>query len=184
MNLHRWASCSASVQLWMVISSAIPMQPSHSSSIWSILFWKTSWEQARPKGRCKKWYRPYGVLKVMSKLDSESRMTAQYLCLASNFVKYLEWVNSWATSPTVGVQWWSLQMALLKSWGSKQMYNSPDIFQSYATDETQSVGSSMGVMTPNLTILSNSALTLGYMEIGHVQGPCITSWVLLAQLMV
>ena len=38
----------------------------------------------------------------------------------------------------------------------------------YATDETQSVGSSTGVMTPSFTILSNSALTLGYMKNGHI----------------
>ena len=108
MSFHRWASCLASVWPWMVISSAIPMQPSRSSSIWSILFWKTFWEQARPKGRCKKRYQPYGVLKVMSKLDLESRMTAQYPCLASYFVKDLEWANSWATSSSVGLWWWPL----------------------------------------------------------------------------
>ena len=58
-------------------------------------------------------------------------------------------------------------MALLWPQGSKQMCNSLDAFQAYATDETQSVGSSTGVMTPSFTILSNSALTLGHMEIGH-----------------
>ena len=56
------------------------------------------------------------------------------------------------------------------------MHNSPDAFQAYATDETQSVGSSTGVMTPSYTILCNSALTLGHMEIGHFQGACMTSW--------
>ena len=50
------------------------------------------------------------------------------------------------------------------------MHNSPAFFQAYAIDETQSVGSSTGVMTPSFTILSNSALTLGYMEIGHFGG--------------
>ena len=128
------------------------------------------WEPARQKGRCKKQYQPYGVLKVMSKLDLESRTTAQYPCLTSNFVKYLEWADLWATPSTVGVQWWSLWMALLRSWGSKQRCNSPDIFQTYATDETQSFGSCKVVMTPSLTFLSYSALTLGHMEIGHFQG--------------
>ena len=56
------------------------------------------------------------------------------------------------------------------------MHNSPDIFQAYATDETQSVGSTTRVMTPNFTILLNSALTLGCMEIGHYQGACTTGW--------
>ena len=49
------------------------------------------------------------------------------------------------------------------------MCNSPDTFQAYATDETQSIGSSTGVMTPSFTILSNYALTLGCMEIEHFQ---------------
>ena len=178
MSFHRQASCSASVWPWTVISSAIPMQPSHSSSMWSILFWKTFWEQARPKGRHKKQYWPYGVLKVVSKLDLDSRTTAQYPCLASNIVKYLEWANSWPTSSTVGVQKWSLWMALLRSRGSKQMCNSLDAFQAYATDETQSVGSSTWVMTSGFTILSNSTLTLGCMEIGHFWGACMTHWAL------
>ena len=47
------------------------------------------------------------------------------------------------------------------------MCNSPDAFQAYATDETQSV---TGVMTPGFTILSNSVLTLGCMEMGHYWG--------------
>ena len=64
------------------------------------------------------------------------------------------------------------------------MHNSPDIFQAYATDETQSVGSSTGVMAPCFTILSNSALTLGCMEIGHFQGACMTGWALSHSLMV
>ena len=50
------------------------------------------------------------------------------------------------------------------------MYNSLDVFKAYATDDTQFVGSSTGVMTPSFTILSNSALPLGCMEIGHFQG--------------
>ena len=56
------------------------------------------------------------------------------------------------------------------------MCNSLDAFQTYATDETQSVGSSTGVMTPSFAILSNSTLTLGHMEIGHFLGACMTGW--------
>ena len=104
--------------------------------------------------------------------------------MASNFVKYLEWANSWATSSTVGVCWWSLWMALLRSWGSRQMHYSPDAFQAYAANETQSVGSSAGMMTPSFTILSNSALTLGCMEIGHFLVACMTGWALACSLMV
>ena len=111
-------------------------------------------------------------------------MIAQYPCLASNFVKYFEWTNSWVTSSTVGVQWWSLQMELLRSWGSKQMHNSPSAFQTYAIDETQSVGPSTGVMTPGFTTLSNSALSLWCMEIGHFWEACMTGWALSCSLMV
>ena len=64
------------------------------------------------------------------------------------------------------------------------MHNSPDPFQAYVTDETQSVGSSTGVMTPTFTIVSNSALTLGHMEIGHFWGACLTGWALSHSLMV
>ena len=64
------------------------------------------------------------------------------------------------------------------------MHNSSDAFQAYATDEIQSVGSSIGVMTPSFTILSNSALTLGHMEIGHFWGTCMTGWALSYSLMV
>ena len=64
------------------------------------------------------------------------------------------------------------------------MPNFPDAFQAYATDETQSVGLSAGVMTLCFTILSNSALTLGCMEIGHFQGTCMTGWALSCSLMV
>ena len=58
------------------------------------------------------------------------------------------------------------------------MCNSPDTSQAYATDETQSVGSSVVVVTPSFTILSNSAFTLGHMEIGHFQGACMPGWAL------
>ena len=51
-------------------------------------------------------------------------------------------------------------MELLRSQGSKQMCNLPDAFQAYATGETQSVGSSTGVMAPSFTILSNSECRL------------------------
>ena len=75
-------------------------------------------------------------------------------------------------------------VALLRSHGSRQRHNSPDSFQTYATDKTQSVGSSTRVMTPSFIILSNSALTLGCMEIGHFQGACMTGWALSHSLMV
>ena len=39
-------------------------------------------------------------------------------------------------------------------------------------------------MTSSFTILSNSALTLGCMEIGHFHGMCMTGWVLSHSLMV
>ena len=47
------------------------------------------------------------------------------------------------------------------------MHNLPDFFQAYATGETQTVVLSTEMMTASFTILSNSALTLGHMEIGH-----------------
>ena len=55
---------------------------------------------------------------------------------------------------------------------------------SIATDKTQSVGSSTGVMIPSFTILSNSFLTLEHMEIGHFLGVCMTGWVLSHSMMV
>ena len=64
------------------------------------------------------------------------------------------------------------------------MDNSPDALKAYATDKTQSVGSSTGVMTPSFTTLSNSALTLGHMEIGHFHGAFMTGCALSHSLMV
>ena len=69
-------------------------------------------------------------------------------------------------------------MVLLGSWGSKQRHNLPYSFQAYTADETQSIGSSTRVMTWSFTILYNSALTLGNMEIGHCHSTCVTGWVL------
>ena len=174
---------SASVQPWMLMSSAIKCN----FTFFQYLihpFLEKSWEQARLKGKCKKQFGPYGVLKVVNKLGLESRTTTQYLCLASYIVKYLEWTKSWAISSTTGVWWWYLQMTLFRSWGSKQRCNSPGSFQAYAIDETQSITSSSGVMTPSFTILSNSALTLGCMEIGHFHVACMTGWALSCSLMV
>ena len=74
----RQASCSASVQLWMVMLSVILRHPWHSSRIWSNFFWKMSWEQMRPKGSCRKWYLLKALWKVISRLDSWSRMIDQY----------------------------------------------------------------------------------------------------------
>ena len=51
-------------------------------------------------------------------------------------------------------------------------------------DETQSVGSSTGVITPSFTILSNSALTLAGMETWHFWGACMTGQALLCSLIV
>ena len=64
------------------------------------------------------------------------------------------------------------------------MCNSPHAFQAYASDETQSVGSSTGVMTPSFTILSYYVLTLGHVEIGHFWGACMTGSALSCSLMV
>ena len=75
-------------------------------------------------------------------------------------------------------------MALLRLQGSKQRHNSPDTFQIYATDETQSIGSSTAVMAPTFTILSSSALILGHMEIEHFWGAFMTGWALSHSLMV
>ena len=120
----RQALCSASVQPCMVMSSVIPIHPWHSSRIWSILFWKMSWEQTRPKGSHRKWYLLKGLLKVVSKLESWSSMIDQYPWQASNLVKKQECANSGATSSTVGVLWWSQQMASLRSWGSRHRCSS------------------------------------------------------------
>ena len=87
MRFHRWASCSASVQPCMVMSVAIPIHPGHSSRNWSILFWKMSCEQTRPKGRCGKQYLPKGLLKVVKRLDSSSRTVDQYPWHALSLVK-------------------------------------------------------------------------------------------------
>ena len=78
MKFCRWASCCASVQPYMVMSSAILIHPGHSLRNWSIFFWKMSCEQTRPKGRCRKWYLPKGLLKVVKRLDSSSRTIDQY----------------------------------------------------------------------------------------------------------
>ena len=93
MRFHRWVSCSALVQLWMVMSSVIPMHPWHSSRIWSIFFWKMSWEQMKPKGTHRKWYLLKGLLNVISRLDSWLRTIDQYPLQASNLVKKQECVN-------------------------------------------------------------------------------------------
>ena len=87
MRLCRWASCSASVQPCTVMSLAIPIHPWHPSRNWSIFFWKMSCEQTRPKGRCRKWYLPKGLLKVVKRLDSSSRTMDQYPWHASSLVK-------------------------------------------------------------------------------------------------
>ena len=83
MRFHRWALCSASVWPWMVILSAIPIHPWHSLRIWSIFFWKMSWEQMRPKGSHRKWYLPNGLLNVVSRLESWLRTIDQYPWWAS-----------------------------------------------------------------------------------------------------
>ena len=79
MRFCRWASCSTSVQPCTVMSLVILIHPCHSSQNWSIFFWKMSSEQTRPKGRCRKWYLPKGLLKVVKRLDSSSRTIDQYL---------------------------------------------------------------------------------------------------------
>ena len=125
---HWWASCSTSVQPCTVMSSVIPIHPWHSLRIWSIFFWKMSWEQTRPKGSCRKWYLLKGLLKVISKLDSWSRTIDQYPWWASNLVKKWECANLWATSSTVGILWWSWQMALLRLWESRHRHSLPFAF--------------------------------------------------------
>ena len=70
MRFCRWAMCSTLIWPWTVMSPVIPMHPWHSSRMWSIFFWKMSWEQTRPKGTCRKWYLLKGLLKVVSRLDS------------------------------------------------------------------------------------------------------------------
>ena len=110
-------------------------------------------------------------------------MTVQCPCLASNFMKYLRVCKLMSyfihcgcvlMVPVNGTEIMRIQ----------KRHNSPDTFQAHATDETQSVGSSRGVMTPSFTILFNSALTLGHVEIGHFQGVCMTGLALSPRLMV
>ena len=70
MNLCSCLSCSSSSLPCMMISSAIPMTPSHWLSIWSMIHLKISCAQASPNGRCTKWNLPLCVLKVVSRDDS------------------------------------------------------------------------------------------------------------------
>ena len=50
-------------------------------------------------------YRPNGLLKVVSMLDSSSRATDQYPCRASTFEKIVLPANLCVNSSNVGVTW-------------------------------------------------------------------------------
>ena len=52
--------------------------------------------------------------------------------------------------------------ALLSSFGSIQILRSPDGFVAIATLLTQSVGASIGAITPNFVSFSSSCLSLGF----------------------
>ena len=75
--LQKALSCSDSVEPRTTMSSAIPITFGMSLYTSSSLRWKMSWESLTPKGNRLKRYRPKGVLKVHSKIDSWFKATCQ-----------------------------------------------------------------------------------------------------------
>ena len=100
ITLWRWTSCSSTVHHCTV----------QHSTIWSILFWKTSWLQTRPKGRQRSWYLTKGEWNVVK--CGIQDWGQQH---ASNYVNHPEPANLLSSFSTVGVKWPSYWMATLGS---------------------------------------------------------------------
>ena len=139
------------------------MQPSHSSSIWSILFWKISWEYTRTKGRCKKWYQLYGmsgiqlceVLRV-SKLMSDFIHCGCVLMVPANGIIEIMRVQTDAQLtrcfPSI-CYWWD-----------------PVCWFIYRGDDTK--------------LYHLVQFCLNFRMYGNFQGACVTGWSLSCSLMV
>ena len=74
----------------------------------------------------------------------------------------LTFYSSGNTSSITGMGYLSRVRALLSSFGSIQILRSPDGFVAITTLLIQSVGASIGAITPNFVSFSSSCLSLGF----------------------
>ena len=106
--------------------------------------------------------------------DSVSSFTDQYPFFASSLEKCWDPANWCVISSRVGVWWWHILMALLRSLGSRHMRSLPLCVLEYAKLFTQSVSSYTLRIPPFSTISSRQFLISFLNRIGHFIGACIT----------
>ena len=132
--LHRrkkassFSSCSFRPFPCMMMSSATqttPVRPSRSCSRRS---WNISDDTLVLKGRRNYWYLPKRVWKVVSMLDSSSRITCQNPLAKSALVNTVEVLSSCRVSSRIGSVYLSRSRDLFSSLGSIHTQRAPDFF--------------------------------------------------------
>ena len=103
INRSKLPSWSASFVPWIRTSSAMHLTPGRPSNSWWRCFWNISLETLTPKGNRSQQYRPYGIAKVVSMLDSSSSSRCQNADAQSTLVNTRASVRSGNKSSTTGI---------------------------------------------------------------------------------
>lgn len=104
------------------ISSAIHINPLGSSRIYCRRIWKISIDTVESNCRRCHLYRPYGVPKVIDKLDSPSDSCCQSAHLRSTIDKRIARFNLGMMSSSISNRYHFLRIALFNSCGSMHTY--------------------------------------------------------------
>ena len=151
--------------------------PSRPSRAWLTWRWNISDETERPNGTRSQRYLPYGVEKVVRRLDSSSRTQCQKPERRSTVEKTLALASSGRASSRTGNWYVSRFRALLSGRGSTQTWMAPDFFVVMARPFTQCVVWVTGMITLISTSLLSSSLNLSFSADRILRGGAIVGFV-------
>ena len=158
----------------MKISSWIARTPRYCSAISSIHIWKMSWLILSLNGTHRNLYLPKCVLNVVKSDAAFVRYILKNALLPSTLENLVAPVRTWAISSRVGALWFSLIMALFRSFGSRQILSLPFAFLGYVNELTHGVGSVCLVIIPCQTISASSFSSSALCSMGTLHLLCWT----------
>ena len=153
------SSCSCRVVPYTRISlirQMVPISPLRASCIRR---WKCSSANEIPKGNCQKWYRPNGVMNVVSNVESGDNGICQNPELASSFVNSFapaNWASVWLTPGSGCLSHLAHRLSHVRS---TQILTRLFDFGTTTILEHHSVGWVTLEITPLLSVLSSSCQT-------------------------
>ena len=158
------------------ITSVIPTVPLHFSHVWSICFWKISWDFFSPIYILRTLFLPLWGSNVVQNADSSSNLKFQWLCKAPSSENRVDAWSLGLMSSSVWTGQCSPLMVLLRSFGSKQTLNLPFSFSDSLWSWTSLEWHSVAVVIPCPVISSTSFFSLFCNDNLMLCGACATGF--------